>query len=988
MNKYSTLLLFGILFITFQGVAQNYFQQEVNFKIKVELNDSLHSLSAFEEIEYINNSPDSLTFIWLHIWPNAYSNHKTAFWKQKLTEYKAKEYWDYKKNPGYIDSLDFNINGQKAQWEYHPEHVDICKLILTNPLPPGESIAITTPFYVKIPPSTYSRLGHTGQSYQITQWFPKPAVYDKTGWHAMPYLDIGEFYSEFGSFDVSITLPAGYIVGATGNLQTQSEIDWLNKLSNEKEKTNTGKLNTYIQAGRDGKKTIRYTQDNIHDFAWFANKSFRVRKSEVELPHSGRKVTTWAMHTGTQSGLWENATTYINDALHYYSLWNGDYPYDNCTAVEGALSAGAGMEYPMITIIGTSMNARSLEDVIMHEVGHNWFYGIWGFNERDFPYLDEGMNTANQLRYIETKYPGTKMYESVFDDEELAEKFDIADRTYFDSYELAWLMSERMNMNQPINTTSEDFHIMNYGFISYQKAAHAWHYLRNYLGEPEFDRIMQVFYAEWRFKHPQPKDLRQVFERETKKDLDWFFDDVIGTTKEIDYKISKVKGDKVLIKNKGKVAGPFQLSVPEKEIAIWNEGFTGKKWMELASGEKSKIVIDPEHYTLDVNRRNNSYQKGKIFPHAKPFKLQIIGSADNPNKTYLFYIPVFGLNGLNGLMPGMAFYNSFLPQKRFQFLVMPMFGLRNQDLTGNITLRYLARNNFTYQLKLKQYGYCPEEDGSQAKSYNRIQALISYRLQPDIGKGIWTDFTVSYNKLSDMYLLNEFLNLDITHANRDKLNPYSLRVHFELAQDFKKLSCEGKMKINYGWRKKDFDVRMFAGLVNLPSSNFSNIYGFSMAGRGGYADYQADYLFMNRSSGNETNPNLQGRQALISDGGFVSYVPDVFVDRVISSINLKSSLPYTNLLHVFLNLGIQKNVNTDEILPAKPIEPVLNDLQYEAGLELSLIPDIFAIYFPLAVSDDIKAINNMYTDSYWQKVRFTLKLNMLGPTGRVGDYLY
>lgn len=986
MQKCFSLLVLILFFWTVQ--AQNYFQQEVNFNIKVELNDSLHSLSAFEEIEYLNNSPDTLQFIWFHIWPNAYSNHKTAFWTQKLTEFKAREYWDYKKNVGYIDSLDFSINGKKAHWEYHPVHIDICKLILENPLAPGERITIATPFYVKIPPSKYSRLGHAGQSYQITQWFPKPAVYDNTGWHEMPYLDIGEFYSEFGSFDVSITLPAVYVVGATGNLQTPSEINWLDELSKETEKPGNGNLTTYIQTGREGKKTIRYTQDNIHDFAWFADKSWRVRKSEVVLPHSGRRVTTCAMYTNAQSDLWENATTYINDALHYYSLWNGDYPYDNCTAVEGALSAGAGMEYPTITIIGTSTNARSLEEVIMHEVGHNWFYGLWGFNERDFPYLDEGLNTSNQLRYIQTKYPGTKMYESVLDDRKLAAAFDVADQSYLDRVELAWKMSERINMTQPVNSTSEDFQIINYALIAYQKAAHAWHYLRNYLGEGEFDRIMQVFYQQWKFKHPQPNDIRDLFEKESKKDLSWFFDDVIGTTKTLDYKIKKAKDGRVLVKNKGDIAGPFQLSVADTESKKWVEGFSGEKWFPLEFDKKSVILLDPDQFTLDVNRRDNFYDNSMVLPRHKAFKLQIVGSANNPHKDHIFYIPVIGLNGLNGLMPGMAFYNSFLPPKRFQFLLMPMYGLKNQDLAGNITLRYLARNNFTYQLKLKQYGYCPETEESDEKSYNRVQVLVNYRFQPNIGKGIWTDFTASYVKLSDVYVLDEFLNLDITHSNRDKLNPYSLRVHFELAQDFAKLSCEAKMRINYGWRKKDFDVRMFAGVVDLPSDDFSNIYGFSMAARGGYADYQADYLFMDRSSGNETNPNLQDRQALISDGGFVSYVPDIFANRVISSINLKSSLPYTNLLRIFLNLGIQRNIDTDEILPVKPPSQALNDLQYEAGLELSLIPNIFAIYFPLTVSDDIRVINDKMTSTYWEKVRFTLKLNMLGPTGRAGDYLY
>jgi len=116
MQKWNSLFVLIMLFSTAQAQDQNYFQQEVNFKIQVELNDSRHSITAFEEIEYINNSPDSLDFLWFHIWPNAYSNNKTAFWKQKLTNFEVRKYFDHQLNPGYIDSHDFCVNGRKVAW--------------------------------------------------------------------------------------------------------------------------------------------------------------------------------------------------------------------------------------------------------------------------------------------------------------------------------------------------------------------------------------------------------------------------------------------------------------------------------------------------------------------------------------------------------------------------------------------------------------------------------------------------------------------------------------------------------------------------------------------------------------------------------------------------------------------------------------------------------------------------------------------------------
>ena len=123
------------------------------------------------------------------------------------------------------------VDSLRVQWHLVPELTDICKIILNEPLKQGDTIIITTPFHIKIPKGVTSRLGHIGELYQITQWYPKPAVYDRTGWHQMPYLDQGEFYSEFGRFEVSITLPANYVVGATGNLQNEEEMKWLDMLS-------------------------------------------------------------------------------------------------------------------------------------------------------------------------------------------------------------------------------------------------------------------------------------------------------------------------------------------------------------------------------------------------------------------------------------------------------------------------------------------------------------------------------------------------------------------------------------------------------------------------------------------------------------------------------------------------------------------------------------------------------------------------------------
>ncbi|MCY7329617.1 MAG: hypothetical protein LH618_13780, partial [Saprospiraceae bacterium] len=221
-------LLFCLLPLTLSAQTKPYFQQEVNYKIKVTLDDREQTLTGNVEMEYINNSPDALSEIWMHLWGNAFKNRRTAFSKQKLKHQSGRFYLAEDSLLGYYKNLDFAVNGQKATWKFDRENPDIAVVMLPQPLAPGARLTLSTPFTLHIPAS-FSRLGHVGQSYQATQWYPKPAVYDNRGWHAMPYLDQGEFYSEFGNFDVEITLPDNYIVGATGMVQNASEIAFLTK---------------------------------------------------------------------------------------------------------------------------------------------------------------------------------------------------------------------------------------------------------------------------------------------------------------------------------------------------------------------------------------------------------------------------------------------------------------------------------------------------------------------------------------------------------------------------------------------------------------------------------------------------------------------------------------------------------------------------------------------------------------------------------------
>lgn len=768
----------GMVFLLKSAIAQTKgnWQQEVNYTIKVTLDDQLHMLRGSEEFVYTNNSPATLNSLYIHLWPNAYKDKHTALAKQLMMSGKDFLFRNDPEYQGFIDSLDFKADGTSVQLTYDAKHVDIALLTLNKPLAPGEKVVITTPFRVKLPSGEVSRMGHIDQSYQITQWYPKPAVYDEKGWHPMPYLNQGEFYSEYGSFDVSITLPEDYTVGSTGDLQTEREIKRLNLLAEyngvtslkpnqrsgvaggkpepsteeksepvypfqenlDKELIPAGMYRSadipirrseldwskidkfYANHNPDGNrdswvekatvmKTIRYTQSRVHDFAWFADKTFLVLKGQVVLPRSGRTVTTWAMYTKGSEELWKpHALEYLHDGILKYSQWNGDYPYNQVTAVDGTISAGGGMEYPNVTVIGNVSTKEELEVVIVHEVGHNWFYGILGSNERDFGWMDEGLNTLNEMRYVASKYPtNTRLSDMV---KGLAKKLGMMGLSHKDEGDVLYRCMSSFGVDQPIQTLSTDFSSANYGGVMYQKTGLVFHYLKAYLGDSMFDVCMQAYFERWKFRHPQPEDFRAVLEETSGQKLGWLFDDLIESRKVADYKIARVKrhlgrsgntldriGMDVKVRNVGSVNGPIGVQ-SIRNGKVWESVWMSPAELKKAGGVlklsnlADTVMIDAERNIPEVNRNNNMWTKG-----GREFKWQFGTGNDLPNERNHYWLPAVGWNQYDRMMLGIVLHNTSLPAPKLRYTLVPMYSFGRKNLSGLGDISYNPRGGKRYK---------------------------------------------------------------------------------------------------------------------------------------------------------------------------------------------------------------------------------------------------------------------------------------------------
>lgn len=886
------------------GFAQDkYWQQQVNYTIDVRLNDSTHSLEGFAKIEYINNSPDTLHYIWFHVWPNAYKNDKTAFSDQLLENGRTDFYFSDNSQRGYINRMDFRVDGITANVEDHPQHIDIIKVILPQPLAPRSRVQLTTPFHVKLP-FNFSRSGHVGRSYQITQWYPKPAVYDRKGWHPMPYLDQGEFYSEFGNYDVRISVPESYIIASTGELK-------------QEERT------------APGIKTLRYAQDRVHDFAWFADKNFIVKQDTIQL-QSGRIVKAFSYYTSAESETWSNSIQLIKDAIRFRSGVLGEYPYNTVSVVQGPPGFAGGMEYPTITLLRGISTEKELDFIIEHELGHNWFYGILASNERVHPWMDEGMNTYYDVRYLQEKYgtPGPGVLESLgfkglstkLPDDELGFALDII---------------AAVKRDQPVNTHSENFTPYNYGVIAYMGTARWLKEIEAYTGRESFDLAMKKYYEAWKFRHPYPEDFRQIMESSTGKDLSAFFTAIETTA-------TKPVFDK------------------DRKLAL--TGFFSMKDYK----KKHYIALMPAI-------GHNKYDKFMIGMGIHNYSLPL-------NRFRFALFPLYATNSkqLNGI--GKLFY-TWYPDKKVHSVQAGVIGSRFSTLSGvdsngnKVMGGFYKAVPFVRLIFNNKHPRHKETWWLDLRSYLIGEKDFSFFLK--VSDSLYYPFENDY---STRYLNQLTLGVD----NYRVLYPYDAQLQLQQASTFYRLNFTGNYFFNYS-KGGGMNVRLFAAKFGYIGSltGFEELDAERFQPKLTAVSGREDYTYSNYFFGRNEREGFASQQIMMRDGGLKirAYSFDFLEgrsDNWVASMNFSTTLP-NNLFPVklpvklFLDVGThagawEKNAATSRFL-------------YVGGLQLSLLGNLVNVYAPIILSNELRTNLKTLTEEYkfFRRLSFSIDIHTLNP---------
>lgn len=597
-----------------------YWQNRADYAIEATLDTVRNEIRATGRLHYENNSPDALQFLWLQLDQNIFAEGSI----NQLTAPPPLVFAGVPFNmtgAGFIGG--FTIDRLEANGRALPRYLwdTMLRVDLPSPLAPGEAITLDLAWRFPIPEMGAGRMGRDGRLYEIAQWYPRFAVYDDVnGWNTLPYIGAGEFYLEYGDFDVRLSVPASFIVAATGTLENPGEV-----LTEQQRvrllQAQSGREPVSIITAEEAGNPARTRPRNSGTITWHFRASNVRDVAFACAPNFRWDATTWngilvQTFYRPQAARWEEAIRMARHTIQFFSEQWATYPWPQFSTVEGPIQ---GMEYPMITFVPNDTSRTSLHWTLMHEFGHEWFPMMVGNDERRYPWMDEGFNTFIDLYAAADYFRGTPYADSVMN-----------------GPLTAYPANARPGDEQPLITAPTEVRTLYWN--GYQKPALMMRLLREEVLGPEgFDRAFREYVRRWSFKHPQPADFFRTMENVSGRDLDWYWREWVYTTARLDQAIDSVLGPapapagpnaragraaagplsgavRMVLSNRRDMVMPAELKLFYEDgtsetrrlpVEIWNLGSRFVMNVDTRGRRLVGAELDPRRVYPDAERRNN-----------------------------------------------------------------------------------------------------------------------------------------------------------------------------------------------------------------------------------------------------------------------------------------------------------------------------------------------------------------------------------------------
>lgn len=616
----SKLSVFVLLLLSINSQAQSdRWQQRVKYQMNVDFDVNTHRYRGTQKLTYTNNSPDTLRKVFYHLYLNAFQpgsqmdvrsrtiSDPDPRVKDRISKLSSSEI-------GYEKVNSLKQNGKALRYEVAGT---ILEVTLAEPILPKTQHVFDMEFEAQAPVQI-RRTGRNnieGIDYSMAQWYPKMSEYDYEGWHANPYI-AREFYGIWGDFDVKIRMDASYIIAATGYLQNPDEIGY-------------GYSKKEVKHRAGDKLTWHFVAPEVHDFVWAADRDYRHDIVKVD-----DKLDLHFFYVpDSLSNVWLEMEPKAVRAFQIMNEKFGRYPYKQYSIIQGG---DGGMEYPMATLIMGKLKIGALTEVAVHESIHSWFQMMLATNESKYSWMDEGFTT----------YAENIVLNELF----VPRRDPQAEST------ASYIRLAKSGLEEPLTTQADHYNTNRaYSIASYSKGAVFLNQLGYIIGQEKLESGIKKYFNEWKFKHPNPTDLKRIMEKESGLELDWYWEDFVGTTKTIDYGIKEVvnvdRKTEVVLERIGQMPMPLDVVVTYKDGSSENfyipmETMRGEKtenmyrkttlladwgWtypeysfeIDKTTADIQRIVIDPSGRMADVNPENNSYPSAtKTIPRFKGEKMK------------------------------------------------------------------------------------------------------------------------------------------------------------------------------------------------------------------------------------------------------------------------------------------------------------------------------------------------------------------------------
>ncbi|WP_397363081.1 metalloprotease [Olleya sp. R77988] len=929
--KLKSSILICYLFFSISALSQNTIDIDAVFKTEN------HTINIKQTIKYQNRSSKTLDTIYINDWSHSYSSKTTPLAERFADEFKTTFHFAKNEDRGFTAVTSIKQSNQNVFFERLKAHPDVIKIALKTPLKPNEYYDLAMTYIVQIPNNKFTRYGVTGDGeYNLRFWYMTPAVFDGS-WHYYSNKDLEDLFVEPANINLNLTYP--------NNFTALSELDIVESTTETK---NT--VTTFTGENRINTKLSLVKKD---DYNTVETDFFSIQSN---IDTESLEPTKIAISS-------DRVAQFITDNL-------GDYPHKKVLLTW--------IDYRKDPIYGLNLLPdfiRPFEDTFQYELKllkttlKVYLENTLLINPREEQWLLDGIHIYYLMKYVDTFYPNQKILGKLSNVWGVR-AFHAADLNFNDQYPFLYMHMARTNIDQPLEMPKDSLLKFNKNISNKYKAAIGLNYLNDFVGDSIVDKALSDFVKQSKLVRSTPKDFEALLKSKTNKDINWFFNDYLNTSKKIDFKIKKIKKSEdslsITLKNLRGSNMPISLFTLENDSITskqWIKGFKGTKTITIANKEVDKLALNYDYVVPELNQRNNYKKLNGFFLTNKPLQFRLFKDVEDPNYNQVFFMPEFTYNFYDGVSTGLKLYNKTLLSKQFLYKFSPKFGFKSKQIVGSASLIYNARpensNNYRtrYGLSGNYFNYAPN------LSYTSFTPFIdfNFRNHKDLrdNKRKYLSFRyVNINREVDP--TGEFetdgepkysvFNAKFGIVDNNLKEHAALFTDLQLAKNFGKISATLDFR-NLNENNKQFNLRVFSGIF-LYNDTYQDSDFFSFA-----LDRPTDYLFDYDYIGRSEETGVLSQQIIIAEGGFKSKLKQPFANQWMTTVNTSATL--WRYIMLYGDAGIIKNQNFSP------------EFVYDTGLRLNLVEDYFELYFPL--------YSNLGWEigqpNYDQKIRFIVTLS-------------